>query len=191
MEVWNFVVYNFFIWQRLTTLKRDCWFCKGTVLAGDIRYPPAQMLLFVLAGALCRPQYCTFVLAGDISARQQCAPTTMLVGDSCMCHQSMFHVSAQIVFDLMMSFCNIHLYACSMKINKIYEEKKENQRGHPWSLLSKWIVYIIDIVAIINRKIAQYIECWAHTMQVSNDDIGISFDVDIFMNPRQGKKQVA
>jgi hypothetical protein len=25
-----------------------------------------------------------FVLAGDISARQHCAPTTMLVGDNCM-----------------------------------------------------------------------------------------------------------
>jgi hypothetical protein len=33
MEVWNFVVYNFFIWQCFTTLKRDCWFCKGTMLA--------------------------------------------------------------------------------------------------------------------------------------------------------------
>jgi hypothetical protein len=74
-----------------------------------------------------------------------------------------------------MCFCNIHLYACSMKINKIYEKKKENQRGHPCSLLSKWIVYIIDIVAILNRKIAQYIVRWALTMQVSNDDIGTYF----------------
>jgi hypothetical protein len=38
------------------------------------------------------------VLAGDISARQDCAPTTMLAGDNCMCQQSIFHVSAQIVF---------------------------------------------------------------------------------------------
>jgi hypothetical protein len=27
MKVWNFVVYNFFIWQCFTALKRDCWFC--------------------------------------------------------------------------------------------------------------------------------------------------------------------
>jgi hypothetical protein len=54
MEVWNFVVYNFFIWQCFTAFKRDCWFCKGTMLAGDIRHPPAKMLPFVLAGALCR-----------------------------------------------------------------------------------------------------------------------------------------
>jgi hypothetical protein len=43
-------------------------------------------------------QYCAFVLAGDISARQHSDPTTMLAGDSCMCQQSIFHVSAQIVF---------------------------------------------------------------------------------------------
>jgi hypothetical protein len=42
-------------------------------------------------------QYCAFVLAGDI---KHCAPTTMLAGDSCMCQQSIFHVSAQIVFSL-------------------------------------------------------------------------------------------
>jgi hypothetical protein len=46
--------------------------------------------------------YCAFVLAGDISARQHCAPTTMLAGDSYMCHQSIFHVSAQIVFGLVL-----------------------------------------------------------------------------------------
>jgi hypothetical protein len=45
-------------------------------------------------------QYCAFVLAGDISTRQHCAPTTMLAGDSYMCQQSIFHVSAQIVFGL-------------------------------------------------------------------------------------------
>jgi hypothetical protein len=28
---------------------------KCTILAGDIRHPPAQMEAFVLAGALCRP----------------------------------------------------------------------------------------------------------------------------------------
>jgi hypothetical protein len=28
---------------------------KCTILVGDIRHPPAQMLPFVLAGALCRP----------------------------------------------------------------------------------------------------------------------------------------
>jgi hypothetical protein len=27
-------------------------------------------------------QYCAFVLAGNISVRQHCAPTTMLAGDS-------------------------------------------------------------------------------------------------------------
>jgi hypothetical protein len=45
-------------------------------------------------------QYCAFVLAGDISTHQHCAPTTMLAGDSYMCQQSIFHVSAQIVFGL-------------------------------------------------------------------------------------------
>jgi hypothetical protein len=45
-------------------------------------------------------QYCAFVLAGDISARQHCAPTTMMAGDSCTCQQSIFHVSAQIIFGL-------------------------------------------------------------------------------------------
>jgi hypothetical protein len=73
------------------------------VLAGDIWHPPAQMEAFLLAGALCRPrQYCAFVLASDISARQHCAPTTMLAGDNCMCQQSIFHVSAQIVFGLVL-----------------------------------------------------------------------------------------
>jgi hypothetical protein len=58
------------------------------------------------AGGLCwrvpyvTRQYCAFVLAGDISTRQHCAPTTMLAGDSYMCQQSIFHVSAQIVFGL-------------------------------------------------------------------------------------------
>jgi hypothetical protein len=28
---------------------------EGTVLAGDVSYPPAQMVLFVLVGGLCRP----------------------------------------------------------------------------------------------------------------------------------------
>jgi hypothetical protein len=36
----------------------------------------------------------------DISVRQHCAPTTMLMGNNCMCQQSIFHVSAQIVFGL-------------------------------------------------------------------------------------------
>jgi hypothetical protein len=54
--------------------------------------------LSLLAGA--RPPPLTTVLAGDISARQHCAPTTMLAGDSYMCQQSIFHVSAQIVFGL-------------------------------------------------------------------------------------------
>jgi hypothetical protein len=52
-------------------------------------------------------QYCAFVLAGDISARQHCAPTTMLAGDSYMCQQSIFfHVSAQIVFGLVHAVIN-------------------------------------------------------------------------------------
>jgi hypothetical protein len=28
---------------------------EGTMLAGDISHPPAQMVLFVLTGGLCRP----------------------------------------------------------------------------------------------------------------------------------------
>jgi hypothetical protein len=43
------------------------------------------------------------VLAGDISTRQHCASTTMLAGDSYMCQQSIFHVSAQIVFGLVLT----------------------------------------------------------------------------------------
>jgi hypothetical protein len=33
---------------------------KCTILAGDIRHPPAQMEAFVLAGALSRRQHCAF-----------------------------------------------------------------------------------------------------------------------------------
>jgi hypothetical protein len=48
-------------------------------------------------------QYSAFVLAGYLSVRQHCVPTTMLAGDNCMCQQSIFHVSEQIVCGLMIS----------------------------------------------------------------------------------------
>jgi hypothetical protein len=46
-------------------------------------------------------QYSAFVMAGYLSTRQHCASTTMLASDNCMCQQFIFHVSAQIVRDLM------------------------------------------------------------------------------------------
>jgi hypothetical protein len=41
-----------------------------------------------------------FVLAGDIRARQHCAPTTMIAGGDCTYQQSIIHVPTQTVFGL-------------------------------------------------------------------------------------------